>query len=700
MLNADDEYTRASVSRLRQVVHEGRPVVVWVGAGAGRWANLPSWRDSALQMRSVFAKSVPGFPTELAVKHIESQDYPEFFEICKARDETLFNRTLIEQISSPTIGRVYEQLAVGLRSIAPERIVTTNIDLCLEQTLGIIDVIERSDIERCSASIIDRKPFVAKLHGSVSAIQSVVFATSQFQQIIEAKGYIAAVKSIFELSSVLFLGYGLKDDYVLKLLAENDAEHRLFGNGPHFLLTSQPGPAENGVHKIGYKLKQHEDHRALLTVLNVISQERNPTTHAVTLDASSNLPSSRKESGFYISDFRPSGTYTSGQALGLKKLDQFRLNALVGLGFVPGELPNSETVAFHDLAVGLTCFDRVFLPLDTVGAFHAKATSEVFFALMRSGSVKLVDIVHQPVYVSVPESLIGDVGVVHIKSSENEETRTSMSIVRRMLSPAPGKEAEGNALIEELEPSIVSFADSELLNLAGMVRSGLLLPRVSQLLGFSDYSVPNAIPRWLAYPTLRFAHLVQTGLLCNRMGIRAARVPFGGESLLSAAFGIEPGALTAYDYASFVMAGAYGSNLSSYIETNPNTLLSILQFRESAEGESLRREIADRLNTNSGSEFSAAIEGSLKKAVPGAVLQAARNKFSELIKAQSQVGSADAVWINRGADDLSLWRWRAHSKEILLHEAQSRDIRSSSPCLCGSGDRFRDCCLRPLLADY
>lgn len=696
MFNADDEYTRASVSRLREVARQGRPIIVWVGAGASRWAGLPSWRDSAIQMRRIFAKGVPSFPAELATKHIESESYPELFELCKTKDDCLFNRTLVEQFSSPTVGPVYEQLISGLKRIAPQQIVTTNVDLCMEQSLGTIDVIELSDIERCGESILKGNPFVAKLHGSVSTIQSVVFASSQYRQIIESKSFLAAAKSIFALGSVVFLGYGLRDDYILNLLAENDAEHRLFGSGPHFLITSEPGPPDNGVHRISYQLKHHQDHRAALTVFNVIAQERLPTALNSAIP-SGDRRSRKRESGFYISDFKPSGTYPSNEAFEANNPQQIWINARYGLGFAQGELPNSETVAFHDLAVGLTCFDRVFLPLSCLGVFHLKATFEVFWSLINSDAIRFLDIIHSPIYVSSPERLTGDIGVVLIQEPGHKETRPSMTIVRKTLSPVPGKEVEANALIDGLESIIVSFGDSELLNLAGMVRSGLLLPAVSRLLGFSDYSQPNAIPSWLAYPTLRFAHLIQTGLICNQLGIRAARVPFGGESLISAAFGIEPGDPTAYDYASYVMAGALGSNLSGYLEANPRILLNILSFRESTEGVALRREIADRLETNDGTEFSTAIEGSLKKAVPAAVLQAARNKFSTLIKAQNLVASVNAVWANRSTTDASLWRWRARSRELLLAEAQLRKIRSASPCLCGSGDRFRDCCMRPLL---
>ena len=148
------------------------------------------------------------------------------------------------------------------------------------------------------------------------------------------------------------------------------------------------------------------------------------------------------------------------------------------------------------------------------------------------------------------------------------------------------------------------------------------------------------------------------------------------------------------------MCGAFGSNLNAYIERNPKTILDLLKFRETSEAEALRREVADRLATNDGAEFSTAIEGSLKCAIPKALLQAARNRFSALVKANSPAASAGAVWADQTAGDDSLWLWRARARELLLDEARLRGVRSSSPCICGSGDALRDCCLRPLVESY
>lgn len=647
-------------------------------------------------MRRTFAKSVVAFREDTAEALISSKDYPALFQLCEDADSSLYNKILLEQFRSPTIDGLYEQFIHRLQEITPLQVVTTNVDLCLEQHLGNMEIIEKSDLERCSDYIQTGTPFIAKLHGSISAIQSVVFTSTDYRMLINDSQYMAAVKSIFSQASVIFLGYGAQDEYVLRLIAANESEHKLFGNGPHFLVTKSPAPPENGLYRISYNIIQHSDHRAALSVLDFVEQSRAAHIPEPAL-APQHSDEIRKESGFYISDFRPAGTHISGQVLELTGGDDSatKIKALVGLGFVQGELPSSETVALHDLVVGLICFDRVFLPLSSIGSLHL-AIPGVFWQLIDSGAIKFIDSLHDPFFVSAPESLMGGIAIARRHSPDEIENRSSLSVIKRMLSPVPGMEAEGERKIESLAAHVTLFSDSERLDLPSMVRDALLLPRVSQLLGYSDYVGPRTIPRWLAYPTLRLAHLVQTGLICDQLQIRASRVPFGGVSLLSAAFSVKPSEQSVYDYASFVLAGAFGSNLSGCIEKSPEVLLKILDFRESAEGETFRREVSDRLETNEGTEFSAAIEGGLKKAIPTAILQAARNKFSTLMKTTDKVASAAAVWADSNTDDSSLRLWRERSRELLRSHAKVLGVKSDSLCLCGSGDHFRDCCLRPL----
>ncbi len=548
-------------------------------------------------------------------------------------------------------------------------------------------------MERCCACILADTPFVAKLHGSISSIGSAVFTSSDYRELVGSTSYIAAIKGVFSSAVVLFLGYGMQDEYILRLIADTGVEHQLFGSGPHFLVKAEPGPPEHGVHRIAYQTVQHRDHRAVLTVLDFVYQAKTEGHFSPPLKPAR----TRQASSFYISDFKPSGTHVTGNQLELTRLSgQAKINAIVGLGFAPGELPISETVAFHDLAVGLTCFDRVFLPLNSAGLLHERATAEVFWNLVDSGAVTFVDVVHDPFFVSEPEALTGAIGIASIQDPQQVETRSSMSVIKRMLKPAPGKEIEGEKKIESLSARVTFFTESERFGLPEMVRSALLLPRVSRLLGFSDYIVPSQIPRWLAHPTIRFAHLVQTALICDQLEIRAARVPFGGASLLSAAFSIKPAGQGVYDYASFVLAGAYGTNVSAYLERNPGALLRILEFRQSGEGEAFRREVSDCLSTVQGGEFSAAIDGGLKRAIPADVVQAARNRFPTLLATESPSALASALWADSNTDDQSLQLWRARSRDLFLEARRERGLTSSSPCLCGSGDSMRECCLRSL----
>jgi NAD-dependent SIR2 family protein deacetylase len=154
MLNSDDVFTPASLYRLKKIVRAKHPLVIWIGAGASLWAGLPSWRESARSMRRTFAKAVPTFQDEVAKSLLDSNEYPELFQLCKDTDQALYNRTLLDQLKSPASGAVYSQLIDGLKSISPLQIVTTNVDLSLEQCLGPIDVVERTDLERCSEMIL------------------------------------------------------------------------------------------------------------------------------------------------------------------------------------------------------------------------------------------------------------------------------------------------------------------------------------------------------------------------------------------------------------------------------------------------------------------------------------------------------------------------------------------------------------------
>jgi len=83
MRNADDKETIFSLRRLKDVLDQGtRPLVLWIGAGASRWMNYPSWKELTLHLRRDFFH-VGGFDNPRVLKLIDKEDFPSAFELCK-----------------------------------------------------------------------------------------------------------------------------------------------------------------------------------------------------------------------------------------------------------------------------------------------------------------------------------------------------------------------------------------------------------------------------------------------------------------------------------------------------------------------------------------------------------------------------------------------------------------------------------------
>jgi hypothetical protein len=269
-------------------------------------------------------------------------------------------------------------------------------------------------------------------------------------------------------------------------------------------------------------------------------------------------------------------------------------------------------------------------------------------------------------------------------------------LIRRQIQPVVGREGAGERLISDLEGKVTVFGEAEQIDMAGLVRASVMMPDVARLLGVGEAIMPSQVPRWLMFPYLRMAHLVHTGVLCDRLGIQAAKIPFGGTRLTSAAFGVQASAETADQYASYVLSGNFNTDLGAAIVAQPSILQNILRFRNSSEGEAFRREVRQQLLENEASEFSASINAGLVKNVPLYILEKARDKLSSLLTEKAAISPVPAVWTNAFQSDDTTWLWRAKSRTLLLDLAKKRGVAGDDPCICGSGDLLRLCCMLPL----
>jgi hypothetical protein len=143
------------------------------------------------------------------------------------------------------------------------------------QHLPSAATVQQSDFERSISLIQKKQSFVCKLHGSISSVQRTVFTAEEYQKLDQDSRYLALMKHIFAEATIVFVGYGLKDEYVLKALSLLDAESKVFGNGPHFLITSSTsGALPSSVIPLTYFVGMHRDHRATNMALDIIQASR------------------------------------------------------------------------------------------------------------------------------------------------------------------------------------------------------------------------------------------------------------------------------------------------------------------------------------------------------------------------------------------------------------------------------------------
>lgn len=187
--------------------------------------------------------------------------------------------------------------------------------------------------------------------------------------------------------------------------------------------------------------------------------------------------------------------------------------------------------------------------------------------------------------------------------------------------------------------------------------------------------------------------MISGGIICQHIQASSARMIFGSEKLASVAFSVTETEQWAQDAASYVLTGRFNSDVGEIIRKNPDLLFGIIKFRESSTGAGFRREIAQSLAADNGSQIVTAINSGLNQAIPVAVLQQARDQFSGLFIPQKNSSlSTPVVWGDLRNSDTQISRWRKRSRTLLEEEIKRQRLGPYDECPCGSGEKLRFCC--------
>lgn len=260
----------------------------------------------------------------------------------------------------------------------------------------------------------------------------------------------------------------------------------LFGTGPHFVVSSD-FKGNTVLRQIGYSLKRFADHRSALTVLDLVRQvearktELSARVVAIREESAKSASRLGAKTAYFVSDVMPVGTWTSSATAQLEAREGREVEVTMGLGFTNDELPLQFSTAYHDVVVGLICFDLVYFSLAAIGRVHALLGSEVFWHAVKADFIRFVYLQHEPAIVSAKDSIIGDVGLVSI-SDATGHVEASEVLIRRQITPVPGKESVVETLFSELVSKVEVFGEADRMELASLARASVMMPEVAQLL--------------------------------------------------------------------------------------------------------------------------------------------------------------------------------------------------------------------------
>ena len=694
-----DQETFNALNALDSAIRSrGRPLVVWLGAGASAWAGYPLWGDLADRMHRRFAREVSTYAKNTGSALLGAEEYPKLFQEMRTSNSALYFSCLVGEFAYRQPNPVYARLLRALQQVEPTGIVTTNVDESLERHLSGRETIQRSDVERMAQLLAEGRAFTCKLHGSISAVETMVFSEQDYEDVRTDVPFLNALHSLLAGSMVLFLGYGLRDRHVISALQQGSATHPLFGTGPHFIVAPQ-GTSEDLPHvkRISYVVDP-PDHRSALFTVEAVAGLRRQLRATASVPEDDGNAERNGESTYFIGDLLPPGTSITSQTLIAEGKSGTR-ELIVGEGYVDGEVVVHDYSALHDVVVGLVCFDVVCLSIAHLGKLYDLLGSVWFWAFVEAGAIRLVNPPPDPVVVfPEPGVLVGDIKAYtsfsKASSRESFEERTIAERIRQHLKPVPGREDAAERQMDALESSTVDLGHALTSDQVGeRTRSAMMHPSIRRLLGISGGTPPGAVPRWLAFPVLRLAGVVLKGVICQKIGANATRLVLGSESLASVAFSASAGREWVDDAASYALTGRFNSDLGALIEQQPDLLGGVLRFRESAGGTGFRREVAERLATNEGGQVMAAVNGGLREALPASVLQQAQDQLSGLFMPQAAGPRLrPAVWGDLRNADIRVARWRKRSRTLLEGICTDNKLNPYDVCPCGSGERIKFCC--------
>ncbi|MCA8950168.1 MAG: SIR2 family protein [Planctomycetes bacterium] len=696
--------TLHALTRLLSDYREGsRRLIVWVGAGASRWNNLPIWKELTTLLEVAFQHS-PGLPYRELRATIEAGDLASAMTMFKAADLSLYTRTITKALTPRHQTRLYARFLRVLDAVAQGTIITTNLDDSLDKGLPR-PFVSRRDIARAISANASGDPIALKLHGTLGDSSSWVLTQEDYRMMLEEPGLLSNIRSLLAGSSIVFVGTGLQDAYLLRLLTDANSEAGTFGEGPHYWIApsdSESPPSLRNILRIEYPIDHSGSHSMALHPLEALMKARaTPEAGESAISAQprpihAREPSRPEMSTHVIFDPLPPGTYRSTNSVKIASELSGKPKAQIffGAGFTQEEISDIRPKGLHDLLISLVCFDILSIPVDVIGRVHYLVGGSRFFALASTGAFRFLDYPKVTAVAYVDDDTISAGGLCTFDVRRDDRSQMqAIDRIRRQIAPKPEHVAIAQPLIDSLSSHVDSLTSDDFVDIQSQTTFFLANPQVRDALGITPDTPVGSIPPWQTFPVLRLATLLRAKATCSRIQASSAQLDYASDSLVDCLFSSTEEPTTAGDIASYVCVGSPSADLGLIADREPAFVDSVLAFRATDSARDLRRAISLHLAESDSAQTPFAINAALASFIPKQTLEGARASFSRIhapdggaLSRPSPVLWTDARHTNR------LSKWRQRSLAILEELQAKHRLADTSPCPCSSGLQIRKCC--------
>jgi hypothetical protein len=275
-------------------IYRDRPndVVFFVGAGLST-PLFPGW-NAALDKLLVHTSKRFSYPKEREENLKRMLSEGKLLDVADAcaRDlgENSYRSFIENNFDREFLPEEIPNAYSALLDLRPQTILTTNYDRIPEVGgRGGYRIYTNTNIGEALSAIQNNKTMVFKLHGNVTQQNSIVFTRAEYQNVYRNLGFRDFITAIFNLKTVIFLGFGLTDPYFNFVLENIFAVNDRILQGKYALLEGL-SPDEIQAKERGYGLNvipyrkstdSHPEVLKLIELLKVKGEEKHRDNYLV-----------------------------------------------------------------------------------------------------------------------------------------------------------------------------------------------------------------------------------------------------------------------------------------------------------------------------------------------------------------------------------------------------------------------------------